>query len=112
MTKFEAGNKKEYEIKRIWDSTVYTKKSVVDHLPGLYFWKSYPKKENTWKPISIVQYLQKLLSIFHKNNPDKPAATSSLVDITYPLALSTMAWPCNKPIKAVKQKHSRPATSS
>lgn len=34
---FEAGNKKKYEIERIWDSIVYAKELATDHLPGLYY---------------------------------------------------------------------------
>ena len=33
---FDAGNKKEYEVDDIWDSTVYTKESA-GQLPGLYY---------------------------------------------------------------------------
>ena len=55
---FEAGsNNKEYEVKGICDSAVYTRKSEASHLPGFYylvFWKNYPKNESTWKPASAV----------------------------------------------------------
>ena len=110
VTEFEDGNNEEYEMEGIWDSAVYAKESEVSHLPGLYYlipWKSYPKKENTKEPALVVQHLWKLLSAFHKDNSNKPTATSLLVDTT-PL----MAWPCSKPPKAAKQKHSRLATSS
>lgn len=43
-------NGKEYEIKAIWDSVVYAKKSEIGYLPGFYYqilWKSYPKEKNT-----------------------------------------------------------------
>lgn len=50
----------DYEVKAIWDSAVYTKKLVMGYLPGLYylrFWKGYHKKENTRKPIFVMQHL-------------------------------------------------------
>ena len=46
---FETGNDKEYKVNGIWNSVVYTKKSV-GQLPKLYYlvlWKGYPEKENT-----------------------------------------------------------------
>ena len=49
---FKVGNNKKYEVKGIWDSAVYAKKSA-GQLPGLYnlvLWKSYPEEENTWEP--------------------------------------------------------------
>ncbi len=51
----ESGNK-EYEVKAICDSTVYTSKSE-SHLSGLYYlvlYKSYPKEKNTWEPTSVI----------------------------------------------------------
>ena len=58
--KFEAGdNGKEYEVKAIWDSIVYTRE-LKGHLPGLYYlvlWKGYPKEKNTWEPASAMQHL-------------------------------------------------------
>ena len=48
-------------------------------MPGLYYlilWKSYCKEENTWKPLLIVIYLQKLISIFHKEYLENLIATS------------------------------------
>ena len=47
--KFEAGDNKEYEVEKIWDSTIYAKEST-GQLPGLYYlvsWKSYLEEENT-----------------------------------------------------------------
>ena len=80
MTKFEVGSdEKEYEVEGIWDSAVYAKKLVTGHLPGLYYLislKGYPKEKNTWKPALEVQHFWKLISIFHKDNRDKPTATS------------------------------------
>ena len=56
---FDVGNNKEYEVKAIIDSAVYTKKAE-GHLLGLYYlvsWKSYPEEESTWEPFSAVMYL-------------------------------------------------------
>ena len=88
MTEFEAGSDdEEYEVEGIRDSAVYAKESTTGHLPGLYYlvsWKGYPEEENTWEPASAVQHLRKLISTFHKDNPDKPTATSPPTD-TAPL---------------------------
>lgn len=49
-TKFEAGDKEEYEVKRIQNSAIYGKKLEKSHLPKLYYlvsWKGYSKKKNT-----------------------------------------------------------------
>ena len=84
--------------------------SVAGYLPGLYYlisWKGYPEEENTWEPASAVQHLRKLLSAFHKDNPDKPTATSPPVDTAPP-----MARPRSEPTKAAKQKRGRLATST
>ena len=37
VQELDAGTK-EYEMKAIWDSTVYANKSESGHLPGLYYW--------------------------------------------------------------------------
>ena len=59
MPKFNKGNDKEYKVKAIQNSAVYTKKAN-GHLLGLYYliaWKSYPKEENTWEPSLTVMHL-------------------------------------------------------
>ena len=90
MTEFEAGsNNKEYKVDRIWNNSLYAKKSVMDHLPDLYYlvaWKCYPEKENIWGPASIVQYLRKLIGTFYKDNPNKLIAISPLVNTATPIA--------------------------
>ena len=89
VTEFETGsNDKKYKMERICDSAVYAKKLATGHLLGLYYlvlWKNYPKEENTWEPALAVQYLQKLISNFHKDNPAKSTATSPSVDTTPPI---------------------------
>lgn len=52
------GNKsnKEYKVKVIWNSAVYTKE-MQDHLSELYYlvlWKGYPEEDNTWESVSII----------------------------------------------------------
>lgn len=45
----DKGTRKEYEVKAIYDSTIYTRESK-SHLLGLYylvFWKGYQGEENT-----------------------------------------------------------------
>ena len=48
--KFDAGNRKEYKVKTIWNMAVYAMESESGHLPGIYYlvaWKGYFEKENT-----------------------------------------------------------------
>ena len=110
--KFEEGNEEEYEVEGIRNSMVYAKESEAGHLPGLYYlvsWKGYSKEENTWEPASAVQHLRKLLSKFHQENPDKPTATSPLVDTAPPMARPTMKPTCKPSTNGAKQKRGRPA---
>ena len=81
---------------------VYAKKLKLDYLPKLYyliFWKRYLKKENILTPILAVQYLRKLISLFHKDYFDKLIATSKAINI----ALS-MAMPTIKPVAKIATK--------
>ena len=83
--KFDAGDNKsgENKVDTISDSAVYARESKSGHLPGLYYlvlWTEYPKEENTWEPASAVQQLRKLISLFYRDHPDKPIATSSAID--------------------------------
>ena len=68
---FDVGeNSGEYEVEIIWDSTVDVRESELGYLPDLYYlvlWKRYPKEENTCEPALAVQYLKKLISLFHKD---------------------------------------------
>ena len=96
-----------YKIEAIWDNAVYVRESKSGHLPGFYYLvslKRYPKKENTWKPVSAVQNLRKLISSFHKDYSDKPTATSSVIDTAPPMARPTV-----KPTKHLNRKQGRPA---
>ena len=65
----EAGDSKEYKLKAIWNNAVYASKSELGQLPSLYYlvaYKGYPRKENTWKPLSTIQHLKKLINCFYK----------------------------------------------
>ena len=116
VTEFEVGSAdEEYKVERIWNSTVYAKESATDYLPGLYYlvsWKSYPKEKNIWESALTVQHLRKLIGTFHKDNPNKPTATSPPVDTATPMAQPTMLWSSSKPTKATKQKRGWPATNT
>ncbi len=104
-------NGKEYEIKAICDSAVYTRE-LEDYLPGLYYlvsWKGYPKEENTWEPALAVIHLHKLISNFHRDHPEKPTATSPPIDSAPPMARPTIK---PKTETSSKQKQSRPAKDS
>ncbi len=101
---FEAGDNKEYEVIAIIDSAVYGQQ-VNDQMLGLYhlvLWKDYPEEENTWEPSSAVIHLRKLISTFHKEHPEKPTATSPLLDSVLPMAGPTIP-------KEPKQKRGCPS---
>ena len=86
---FEADDDKEYEVDGIRDSAVYAKESATGQLPGLYYlvsWKGYPKEKNTWEPASVIQHLRRLVTAYHKDNLEKPTATSNPVDTAPPMA--------------------------
>ena len=102
---FEAGDNKEYEVDGIRDSAVYARESA-GQLPGLYYlvsWKGYPEEENTWEPASAIQHLRRLVTAYHKDNPEKPTATSVPVDTAPPMA---------RPTAAPTKKRGRPAKST
>lgn len=93
VTKLDAGNSKKYKVEAIWDNTIYANKLESGYLPGLYYlivWKSYPKEENTWKPLFAVHQLKKLISSFYKNYLEKPTATSSPINSALPMARLTV----------------------
>ena len=104
---FEAGDDKEYKVDGIRDSAVYAKESATGQLPGLYYlvtWKGYPEKENTWEPTSAIQHLQRLITAYHKNNPEKPTAISDFVNTAPPMARpSALSRLTAKPTTAPKQ---------
>ena len=104
------GEGEEYEVEAICDNAVYAKESESGQLPGLYyliFWKDFPEEENIWEPVSAIQHLRRLVSTFHKENPDKPTANSTPVDTAPSTARPTIkpgAWnnkqKCGRPAKA------------
>ena len=109
--KFDIGDNesKEYKGEAIQDSAVYALESESGHQPGLYYlvlWKGYPEKENTWEPVSALQHLRKLISLFHKDHPDKSTATSHAINTIPPMARPTI-----KPTGPPKQKRGWPANS-
>ena len=92
VTEFKAGNSKMCEIEAIWNSIVYVNK-VEGYLLGLYYllaWKKYSGKRNTEEPSSVVQYLKKMINSFYKKHPEKPIATSLLINSTLPIARPTV----------------------
>ena len=99
---FDAGDNKEYKIKAIIDNAVYAKEAEA-HLPGLYYlvsWKSYLEKKSTWEPSFAIIHFWKIISIFHKNYPEKPMATTPPLN-----SALLMAKPTVKPAKlSSKQK--------
>ncbi len=89
---FEVGDNKEYEIEAIIDSAVYGQQAN-DQIPGLYYlvsWKGYLEEKNTWESSSAVIHLRKLINTFHKEHPEKPTATSPLLDSAPPMVRPTI----------------------
>ncbi len=74
------------------------------HLPAfdyLVLWKGNPEEENTWKPASAIQHLQRLISTYHREHPEKPTATKSSTYLSglgagtsfdFPLWFSCWVW--------------------
>ena len=113
--KFKAGDNKEYKVDSIWDSAVYAKESA-GQLLGLYYlvsWKSYPEEENTWEPTSAIQHLQRLVTAYHKNNSEKPTATSDSVNTAPPIARASAPFrPTAKLTTAPTKKRGQPIRST
>ena len=74
----------------------------------MIIWKGYSEEENTRKPVLKIEYLKKLISLFHKNHPEKTTVTSPLIDSILP-----MARPIVKPMakSTTKQKRDQLASS-
>ena len=91
---YETSNDKKYKVDGIEDSTVYAKESTTGQLSELYYlvlWKGYPEEENIWEPALAIQHLWKLVTAYHKDNPEKPTATSLHVNMALPMARPTRA---------------------
>ncbi len=105
FAKLDAGedDNKEYEVKAIKDSAVYSREAA-RQLPGLYYlisWKGYPGKKDTYEPALAVLHLRKMISNFHKEHPEKSTATSPPLDSAPPLARPTAN------IRPLKRKQGR-----
>ncbi len=103
--KFEAGGNKEYEVKAIINSVVYSQQTNGnDQRPGLCYlvlWKSYSEEENTWETPLAVIHLQKLINIFHKEHPGETSSNLSTLGLcsangqtnsSKRIATKTKAW--------------------
>ena len=89
---FKAGDNKKYKVNGIRHSTIYAKESATGQFPGLYYlvlWKGSPEEANTWEPALAIQHLRKLVTAYHKDNPEKLTATSDPVDTALPMAQSS-----------------------
>lgn len=83
-SRFKISRNKKYKLEVIWDNLINTheKKS---QLPGLYYlisWKSYTKAKSIWEYVLAVMYLEKMISTFYKDYPNKPITISLLTDST------------------------------
>ena len=116
---FEAGNNKKYKVDGILENAVYAEESTIGQLPEFYYlvsWKSYPEEKNTWEPILAIQYLQRLVTTYYKDNLEKPTATFLLVNTALPIARPTKAstkqsQPAGRTVAPTK-KRSRPIDST
>ena len=101
---FEAGDNKKYKVEAIINSAVYGQQAD-NQMPGLYdlvLWKGYLEEENTWELSLAVIHLRKLINTFYKKHPEKPTATSPLLDSAPPMTRPTVP-------KEPKQKRGRPS---
>ena len=106
---FEAGDDKEYKVDGIWDSAVYAKESTTSQLSGFYYlisWKSYSEEENIWEPASAIQHLRRLVTSYHKDNPEKSIATSLPVDMAPPIVRPMQGQPAG-PMAVLTKKRGR-----
>lgn len=83
-----SNNSKNYKVEVVCDSAVYVRESE-NNLSGFYYllsWKNYPEGENTWKSAVAAQYLQRLLSIYHKKNLERFMAIFKPINTISPIA--------------------------
>ena len=100
---FEPGDDKKYEMEAIQDSAVYAKEADGD-FPGLYYLvvgKSYLEEKSTWEPFLAIMHLRKMVNTLHKDQPEKPIATSAPLDSAPLMAKPTIQLPA-------KQKRGQP----
>ena len=105
-------------MEAIFNSVVYARESKSGYLPDLYylvFWKNYLEEENTWKPYLAVQYLKKLISLFYKDYPNKPTATSKTINTTLPMVrpiIKPTAKPTVRPMTLKQKQGQLPGNNS
>ena len=113
VPELDAGDdNEEYKVEAIRDSAVYAIESESGHLPGLYYlvaFQGYPEEENTWEPVLAVQHPRKLISLFHKDQPEKPIAIFPPFDFAPPMARPTVK---PKAKSTTKRKQGRLANST
>ena len=108
---FETSDNKKYEVDNIWNNAAYAKESATEQLPELYYlvlWKDYLKEKNTWEPTLAIQHLWRLVTAYHKHNPEKLTAISALVNTAQPIARPTAPLMA-RPMAALTKKRSQPA---
>lgn len=78
----ESGSKKD-KVEVITNSEIYAKKSDNSYLLGLDYlilWKAYPEEKNTWELVLIIYHLERFVTIFHKEYPEKPITAFQLIN--------------------------------
>lgn len=106
---FDINNNKKYKREAIRDRGVYASKTE-NNLSDLYHLliiKSNYKKENTWKILSVVQHLKKLICFIHKKNLEKTIALFPSINFSL-LIIRPMIKPIIRkkvwPIKSVNKQ--------
>lgn len=98
-SEFNIEKNKEYKVKAICNSKVYTKKTV-GQLLGLYClvsWKDYTDEKSIWESALAVMYLHKIINAFYKNHSEKSTimllpinSTSLMVKLIAKLTAKTL----------------------
>ena len=92
VLEFKPGNDKAYAMEAIRDIAVYVKETD-KHLPELYYlvaWKGYLEEETTWKSFLAAMHLQKMVSTFYKDHPEKPTSISASLNSAPPMTKPTI----------------------
>ena len=103
-------NSKEYKVKTIRNSAIYAQDSESSQLTGLYYlvsWKGYPEEENSWEPYLAIKHLGKLISLFHKDHPDKLTIISKAINTALPMVRPTIKPTTKIATGQLKQKRVR-----
>lgn len=86
--KLDKADNKEKKVEVICDFKIYANE-LESYLLNLYYlisWNSYPEEENTLESALVIEYLQRLVTTFHKKYQEKPIAISLPINLILPTA--------------------------